>query len=328
MRALCLVTVLACVDLVATAAPAQTAPAGASSQADRVFREGRAAASAGDYATARAKFLESEHLEPAPGTLLNIADSEVHLGLLVAAREHFQLAASGFPRGDSRRTWATGQADQLGKRIAHLTLRLDPAAPAGTTITRGGAVVDAAALGHAVDTDPGTVEIVVDAPGRARRSIPLTLADGQSLEQVVSPGDALPSPDAAPASPPPAAESPAPTAPATTTEHPLRPLGFIVGGVGAAGLVVGAITGIVALDKASTMKSHCNTSTWVCDGQGVDAASTGGTLATVSDVSFIAGALLVGAAAYMVLSTREVPTTALVPYADPHGGGAAFVHAF
>src|ERR1700722_5384624 len=270
MRALLLTTAISlALALMASAAQAQQpTTSDASSQADRVFREGRAAANAGDYTTARARFLESERLEPAPGTLLNVADCEVHLGLLVAACEHFELAASGFPRGDNRRTWAATQAAQIGKRLAPLTLRLDPAAPAGTTITKGGSAVDASALGQSALADPGSVEIVVTAPGRVARSITLTLAEGQTLEQVLTAGDAAPVAET-PSPGPPAME---PAAPAMVTTHPLRPFGYVVGGVGVAGLIVGSVAGILALDKASTMKSHCNTSTWVCDSQGVDAA--------------------------------------------------------
>src|ERR1700722_7602304 len=119
MRALVLSAALLVPTFAATVARAQ-APA-ASSQADRLFREGRASADAGDYTTARDRFLASERLDPAPGTLLNVADCEVHLGLLVNAREHFQLAASGFPRTDSRRAWATTRAAEIEKRLARLT---------------------------------------------------------------------------------------------------------------------------------------------------------------------------------------------------------------
>jgi hypothetical protein len=329
MRALLLTVIVLAPALVAPRAQAQPTPSSdASSKADRVFCEGRMAANAGDYTTARARFLESERLEPAPGTLLNVADCEVHLGLLVAAREHFELAASGFPRGDSRRTWAATQASQIEKRLAHLTLRLDPQAPVGTAITMGGSAVDPSAMGHPALADPGAVQIVVTAPGRVARTLTLTLAEGQSLDEVLTVGDPLPATEAPPAAAPPSTE---PATPAMVRSYPLRPVGYVVAGVGVAGLVAGSVAGILALDKASTMKSHCNTSTWVCDSQGVDAAQSGGTLATVSNISLVAGAVLGGVGAYLVFlySSMEAPAaTSLVPYADPHGAGAAFTSSF
>jgi hypothetical protein len=329
MRALVLIAIVLSTAVGTAQARAQTNAADASAQADKVFKEGRMAANAGDYTTARARFLESERLDPAPGTLLNVADCEVHLGLLVAAREHFELAASGFPRGDNRRGWATTQAAQLDKRLARLTLRLSPDAPAGTTVTKGGTTLDTTTLGRQVLTDPGKIEITVTAPGRVAKPTTLTLGEGQTVEQVLTVGDPAPAPatPAAPSSPEPA------VTPATTvTGHPYRTLGLVLGGVGIAGLVVGSVAGILSLSDASTVKGHCNTSTWACDSQGVSAASNGNALATLSDISFVAGAVLAGVGAYFVLTSREEPatvtTTGFYPYADSHGAGAAFSRSF
>ena len=48
--------------------------------ADTLFRQGRASAEAGDYPHACVAFTESFRLEPALGTLLNLADCEEHVG--------------------------------------------------------------------------------------------------------------------------------------------------------------------------------------------------------------------------------------------------------
>ncbi|NOU28880.1 MAG: hypothetical protein HOO96_13330, partial [Polyangiaceae bacterium] len=48
--------------------------------AETLFREGRKALEAGDYAVACAKFAESQRIEPAPGTLLNLAGCEERSG--------------------------------------------------------------------------------------------------------------------------------------------------------------------------------------------------------------------------------------------------------
>lgn len=323
MRA-ALLTAFLLTPLVTPAVAYAQAPSSAdSATADKLFREGRAAADAGDFSTARDRFMESERLEPAPGTLLNIAECELHLGQLVSAREHFELAASGFPKGDNRRTIAAGRASQIEKRLAHVTLRLPEGAPAGTVVARNGVPVEASTLGQPMLADPGNLELVVTAPGRAPKTTTLTLVEGQVVEQALLVGEAA---SVAPPQPPPPSDAVPQPSP---TSYPLRPVGFVVGGVGVAGLVVGSITGLLALDKASTVKSHCNTSTWACDSQGVDAGSSGGTLATVSTVSFIAGAALVGVGAYLVFAWKVSPSTALVvPYVDPHGAGAAFSRAF
>src|SRR5580658_735634 len=115
---------------VAFALLAASAHAAGDSEAETLFREGRNLARAGDWAAACPKFAESHRLDPAPGTLLNLADCEEHLGALVKAREHFKLAAFAFPKGEKGQQAAVQRAAALDKRVAHLTLRLGPGVPA------------------------------------------------------------------------------------------------------------------------------------------------------------------------------------------------------
>lgn len=292
-----------------------------SAEAEAAFRDGRKAVQAGDWATACVKFAESERLEPAPGTLLNLADCEDHTGKLVSAHEHFGVAASGFPRGDSRRAIALAREGQLDKRIPRLTLRLAPTAPSDAVVRQGDAVLPASVLGSPMLVDPGQVPIVVVAAGRADRPYTLTLKEGDQVEQTLDVGQAAPAPSA----PPPVATVPAPEvalAPAPpATWHGRRTLGFVVGAVGVAGLATGAVTGLLALDCASTVKSHCPDS--ACDPQGLDAASQGRWLAPTSTVAFIAGGVLLAGGAYLVLAGgTSAPSAALAPTIGPQSGGA------
>ena len=92
--------------LFAAAAAFVALPTSAHAQdADKLFKEARRLVEAGDYAHACPMFAESERLEPAPGTLLNLADCEKNVGQLVSAQEHYRLAASGFPKNDPRRAF-------------------------------------------------------------------------------------------------------------------------------------------------------------------------------------------------------------------------------
>jgi tetratricopeptide (TPR) repeat protein len=68
--------------------------------------------------------------------------------------------------------------------------------------------------------------------------------------------------------------------------HKRSPLPYVVAGVGAAGIVTGTVFGFLALDKESTG----NGSTSLRDA--TDAQDTGQTFATVSNVSFIVGGIL------------------------------------
>jgi hypothetical protein len=331
MRLTLLSIVLLAAMLVVAPARADTP---APSRAETLFRGGRVAAEAGDFTTACDRFAESERLEPAPGTLMNLADCEEHLGRLVNAREHFDLAASGFRRDDGRRAYAANRAADIEKRLSHLLLRLSPGVPADATVLKGGVPLDPGAIGRAMPADPGKLTIVVTATGRERRTYTLDLKEGQSVEATLDAGDAL---AAAQATQAPEGQPLTATKPAASGR---RTVGFVVGGVGIAGLAAGGVTGVLALGKASTVKSHCDANL-ACDQQGVDAASSGKTLALVSTISFAAGAVLAAAGVYLVLSSSSASkpsddrprasragTLVLIPYATPYGAGAATTWTF
>jgi len=75
---------------------------GGESEAERLFREGRDAMKAGDPATACARFAASQSLDPAPGTLLNLALCEEKLGQLSLALRHAKEAEKLLPADDDR----------------------------------------------------------------------------------------------------------------------------------------------------------------------------------------------------------------------------------
>jgi len=304
-----------------------------SAEAEAAFRAGRKAMEAGDYTTACASFAESERLEPAPGTLLNLADCEDHSGHLVAAHEHFGLAASGFVRGDVRRTIAMQRAANLDRRVVRLALRLVPTAPAGTVVHDGDAVLTAPTLGAVRLVDPGLHVVIVAAAGHEDRPYALTLKEGDQVEQTLDVGEVRAAsaphpqgavaPAAVPLGP---AVAPAPAepgvAPPPETGGGGRTVGWVLGSAGVAGIALGAVTGVLALDRAATVKSHCPGE--ACDPQGLDAASQGKWLAPTSTVAFIAGGALLAAGAYFVFFGRSPSSgVALAPTAGPGRAGAA-----
>jgi hypothetical protein len=297
---------------------APTSHAGGASEAEQLFREGRRLVQAGDYPAACPKFAESERIEPAPGTLLNLADCEEHARQLVSAREHFGLAASGFPRGDSRRDVAMQRAAALEARLAHLTLRLAETAPAGTVVRKGGVVVDGATLGQPQPADPGDVKIVVSAAGHVDQVYPLTLGEGAHTEVSLDVGDV-------------STGNPSSTG-AKHAPIPIKTIGIVLLGVGGAGLATGAVTGLLALTKAHIVKDHCD-ATYHCDAEGVSAASSGETFATVSTVTLIAGGVLAAAGGSLLLLGRKnkshrVGAAAVVPLVGPGVGGVGVSGAF
>lgn len=85
--------------------------------AETLFREGRAAADEGNYLVACPKFEESYKLDPAPGTLLNLADCEENRGQLVKAWQHFRQLHDRLPATDERKSVAATRARALEQRL-------------------------------------------------------------------------------------------------------------------------------------------------------------------------------------------------------------------
>ena len=73
-------TALLVLGIVLCSATAARADERASVDAEMLFREGRHAADMGNFALACEKFEASHKVQPAPGTLLNLADCEESRG--------------------------------------------------------------------------------------------------------------------------------------------------------------------------------------------------------------------------------------------------------
>ena len=92
-------------------------------------------------------------------------------------------------------------------------------------------------------------------------------------------------------------------------------VGFVVGGVGVAGLAVGAVTGILALGDHASVVEACPAKVG-CSSAVVDQAKSGQALSIVSTAAFAAGAAAAGVGLYLVLSSSKAD----VPVAAPRVG--------
>jgi hypothetical protein len=306
--------------LAALAAPARAQ----STTAEILYQEGRRAAQAKDWALACRKFKESQELEPAPGTLLNLADCEENRGALRDARAHFESAAQLFKSGDERGAYARQRASSVERRMPKLLLRLPATAPNGTTAERDGAPLAATDLNKPTALDPGDHVLVVHAPGRQdmRTTIRLAEADSREIELAVG------APAATGSVTPPPTNDVAPKAPATV--EPVRPsngdgssarrtAGFAALGVGAIGLGAGLLGGLLTMNAKSTADSNCPAPG--CNSTGLDAESRGKTWSTVSTVGFVAGGLGLATGAGLLWLWPNGKSQAAVS-AHPNVGGA------
>src|SRR5580700_7062146 len=131
---------VACLLAVASAGLALAPPALAQpsdpAAADVLFQKGREAAEKGEWSTACPKFAESQRLDPAAGTLLNLADCEEHLGQLASALDHFKAALETLAAADDRIPFAKKHIAELERAVPRLTLVAPSDFPAGAKVTR------------------------------------------------------------------------------------------------------------------------------------------------------------------------------------------------
>src|SRR5688572_16682581 len=110
--------------IVHLAGSADAQPARDSAAAEALFEAGRADVAKGDFAAGCPKFAESHRLDPAPGTLTNLADCEERLGHLALAWTHWREALDLLSADDPRRPTVVDRTSAVDKRLPRLTLRI------------------------------------------------------------------------------------------------------------------------------------------------------------------------------------------------------------
>ncbi len=160
------------VSITAASAHAQSA------EAEALFRDGRALIKAGKLADGCDKLAASERLETSVGTLLNLGDCNEKLGRTATAWAAFRKAEAQAKRAsgdDKRMLEARRRATKLEPQLANLEIEV-PHPVEGLVIKRNGEDLDRAMWGTAVPVDPGTYELVADAPGHESWRSTITIA--------------------------------------------------------------------------------------------------------------------------------------------------------
>lgn len=253
-------------------------------KADALFKEGRALMKNGDYGTACPKLEESYRLDPAAGTGINLGDCFERQGKIASALLAYQAARLLLKPGDPRIGPVEKEIASLDKRAPRLTIKLARGAPEGTTVKRDGREVEASKLGVPVVVNPGKYQITVAAPGRETAVFRVTLAEGRSRALEVGPAEATgegPESDSAPIN-----TRNRRTAPSTNSSSPT--LGYVFLGIGGAGVIAGAIFGVMMNAKMGEVEDNCDGK--VCNQDGVNAAEKGKTLKNLSILGYGVGA--------------------------------------
>jgi hypothetical protein len=257
--------------------------------------------------------------------MLGHAKAQIGLGKLVAAHELFaRIVREGAP---------AGSPPAFGKAVAEARKAMEAMEPripsvvitvkghAAPKVTVDGVPVPAAALGVNRPVDPGKHVVRAEAEGFAPTEVPFSVAEGKTAAVNVELKPAAAAPKAAPPPPPPRPEVPAPQ-PAAKGGSTQKILGWSSLGIGGGALLMGAVTGGVALKKHGDLAAVCQGGH--CTGQ--DAAiSSYHTMGTLSTVGFIAGgALAVTGVVLVVTSPKAKPgkEAAVIPIVGPGFVGA------
>jgi hypothetical protein len=267
--------------------------------AEALFQQGREAMQNQDYETACARFAESNHLETAAGTLMNLATCEEKLGRVASAWQHWREAIDLLPADDNRISFARQRLTELKPRLPGLTLVAPPNPPPEMVVLRDGIELGSGGLGVELPVDPGSHQIIVKAKGYEDWSIDLSLAERETQTIALEVGPKAPEP---PPAPPPRG---APGPEADDWMKSKRTWGFIAGGVGVAG-VVGAVGSYLAMLSAdSKMNNNCNPTTKECNAVGMDARESGKTWMTVNYVAWGVAVAGLGAGAFLVITDLQ-----------------------
>ncbi len=337
-----------------TAAPARgEGPTAADKETARgLMDEGNARRDRHDLQGALESFKGADGIMHVPTTSLEVARTEIALGMLVEGRDKLleilrMPAKAREPKAFTEaRNAAQSLSDDLEARIPalHLVLRGVPDG-ASPSVSIDGENVPSASLNAWRRLNPGHHEIVAHAATLERRE-EASLHEREKKEVVVdlSPAPAAaptpaPEPVAAPATTEPAgkseaASSSADTAAAEPKSNPWKTVMFVGFGVGGVGIIVGSITGILSISDTNSAKSipadQGGCAGNVCGPAAHDDIQAAKTTGTISTIAFIAGgagiaAGVVGLVLSKGSSSSRASTGAL--HAEPWlGPGSAGVH--
>lgn len=268
-------------------------------RAKELFKSGLDDMLAGKYDTGCPQLAQSYELSRLPGALFTLAECEAKWGKLASSLGHYQeylalyvqLTPEQREKQSERKRVATEQVGALNTAVPRLSILVNELAPSGTVVTLDGNVVPPAALGAPQPVDPGEHRVVVTWPDGSTDEYVEQLAAGTRRQVVVrlrtgkdeGTGGA----------------GPGPGGDTGGDGDTMRISAYVVGAVGIALVVTGAITGGAAIGTKSGIEDNCDGT--VCNQEGKDAADTTQALGDASTATFIIGGAALAAATVLYL---------------------------
>lgn len=273
---------------------------------------------AGQFSEACPKLAESQRLDPATGTLLNLAVCHEKDGKLASAWTEYSGVVTAARR--EGRTERVGYAEERIRAIQPQLSRLVIELPkdhdvSGLEILLDATPVGRPALGVALPVDPGEHSVTARAPGKKSWQTTVSIPTGPSSQSIV-----VPILEDAPAT------ASAPQAEAHTGDDGAsdgstqRVVGLGTAALGVVGVGLGSVFGFLAIDKNDqSNQDGCNGNQ--CSQAGADLRNEARGFGTASTVAFaVGGAALAGG---LVLYFTAPSSTETESGSARSGGSAA-----
>ena len=255
--------------------------------AQSLFEEGRKLMNEKKFPEACPRLERSYKLDPAPGTLLNLAVCHEAIGKNATARNEY-LDTVTMAKRDNRRdrlTFAQRHLKELEGKVSTLTVS-DQAREPGLEWRIDGIKVGVESFGIALPIDPGTHVIEATAPGKIPWKTSITVTKDGEAKTLEIP--------ALVAAPPPPKIEPLPPVTPVVTEKSRGPSPWIwvTIGVGVVGWGAFALGGVESLTNWNDRKNNCGIGgdPNACNQAGIDADKNARTWALVADIGLGVGA--------------------------------------
>lgn len=188
--------------------------------------------------------------------------------------------------------------------VGKLVVALSESA-SGATVTMDGEALEPDRIGAQITLKAGTVTIAASAPGKLPWEQDVEIPGGGTKTVTVSLKSAT--------------TSPPPPTDGDTTGGGVRIAGYVVAGVGVAGIVVMAVTGAMAQGKVDTLEEECG-GVRCADLSYAEVVDDARTLQTVANVSLVVGIAGIVAGTAMIVFGGPTETHAAWLDVSPGGG--------
>ncbi len=290
--------------------------------ARRLGNEGVTALKSGDYDIAADRFERANDLVAAPSFLVLLARARVGQRRLVEAYEIYRTIIREGVQPDKpeafKRALADAKAESkaLEPRLAWVAVNVVGPRPEQVEVTLNGSVIPSAALGAQRPADPGVLRVEAKAEGYHPANAEVELAEGQHLAPIELRLVELPKPALVTKVD---GQEPVMTAdggePAFMSQSTL---GWVALSLGGAGLAVGAVTGILAINRRNELESiecyvEAGNTCYVAYApetvsKAADAKSDLDTFSTTATISFIASGALAATGIILLLTAPDEPS--------------------